>query len=180
MAEILDRACDDQGLEAPLEPVTMSLPPRSYTLRQGGIPYAKQRIALLCRIANLKAKAATETPANATQLSVKVEKLEKELQELPGPFRRSLQAAMRSIHLRTQTHIGGKLDGNNSLKLIKERRVLLEALCRHDLFDVHGNHGSPRAEFTTRWFDEQMLCWNKVKFLVIAFRSCVRCTRSSS
>ena len=79
-----------------------------------------------------------------------------ELQKLPGPFKRSLQAAMRSIHLRTQTHIGGKLDGNNSFKLIKERRVLLEALCRHDLFDADGNHGSPRAEWTTKWFEEQI------------------------
>ena len=141
----------------------MSLPPCWYTPRQAGIPYSKQRIALLCRIANLKAKAVTETPANATQLSVKVEKLEKQLQQLPGPFKRSLQAAMRSIHLCTQTHIGGKLDGNNSLKLIKERRVLLQALCRHDLFDADGNHGSPRAEFTTKWIEEQMVCWNKVK-----------------
>ena len=93
-------------------------------------------------------------------LNTKKQQLENELDESAGPFMRALNSAVQKLHVKREPKYGGALTGNNAKLVIDNHKVLLESLCRSDIFDRNGQP-VPRM-WSTRWLSDQIATWNQV------------------
>ena len=145
-----------------------------------GVNYATQRMATQTRLYHIaEALKATRVSRSALKtLNAKKQQLENELQESEGPFMRALNSALQKLHVKREAKYGGALTGNNAKLVIDNRKVLLESLCRSDIFD---RNGQPVARmWSSKWLNNQMATWNQVcpSFTVVRFCDSVRCTQS--
>ena len=131
--------------------------------QKDGVSYATQRMATQTRLYHIaEAQKASRVPRSFfSTLNTKKQQLEKELDESDGPFMRALTSALQKLHVKRESRYGGALTGNNAKLVIDNHKVLLESLCRSDIFDRNGQP-VPRM-WSSRWLSDQMATWNQVR-----------------
>jgi len=130
--------------------------------QKDGVSYATQRMATQTRLYHIAEalKATRVSSVLKKTLNTKKQQLEKELDKSDGPFMRAFKSALQKLHVKREARYGGALTGNNAKLVIDNHKVLLESLCRSDIFDRNGQP-VPRM-WSSRWLSDQMATWNQV------------------
>ena len=130
-------------------------------LQSDGVNYATQRMATQTRLHHtVEALNATQGARASATLKANKQKLEEELHTSEGPFMRALNTALRKLVVKREAKYGGALTGNNAKLVIDNHKLLLESLCRNDIFDRDGQ--LVKRMWSEKWLLDQMRTWNQV------------------